>query len=324
MRKIIVSTYTTLDGVIQPIDWSMQSHDPASAEERGAYARDLLFEADALLLGRETFEIFADVWPTRTAADDDPGADGATDRINSMPKYVVSTTLTSASAWRNSTLIKDNVIEEVRALKAQPGKNISIDGSSVLVHALAQHDLVDEYSLLVYPVVLGGGKKLFPEGARRNLRLIDSHAFPSGVVLLRYEADPHLRQIYLMSLQRSWQIERPERCPLFNVIYGALTGEPCDAEATVETLREIPLDLVHWDVRNSHRPDVARHPDPGRFGEAQSAIPLPFGERPMMKWNGNPFRLDGGDGGRTEEDGAFFLLPYWLGRYHGIIEEREG
>ena len=103
-----------------------------------------------------------------------------------MPKYVVSTTLTTATAWRNSTLIKRNVVEEVRALKAQPGKNIYIDGSSVLVHTLAQHDLVDEYSLLVYPVVLGSGKKLFPDGLRVNLRLIESRSFPSGVLLLRY------------------------------------------------------------------------------------------------------------------------------------------
>ncbi|HEX9055996.1 MAG TPA: dihydrofolate reductase family protein [Ktedonobacterales bacterium] len=106
--------------------------------------------------------------------------------MNAMPKYVVSTTLTTASAWRNSTLISGNVVEEVRALKAQPGKNILIDGSSVLVHALAAHDLIDEYSLHVYPVVLGSGKKLFPDGLRVNLRLIESSPAPSGVVHMRY------------------------------------------------------------------------------------------------------------------------------------------
>ena len=109
--------------------------------------------------------------------------------MNAMPKYVVSTTLTTAAAWRNSTLIKGNVVEEVRAMKAQPGKNILIDGSSVLIHTLAQHDLVDEYGLLVYPVVLGSGKKVFPDGLRVNLRLIESRAFPSGVVLMRYAAE---------------------------------------------------------------------------------------------------------------------------------------
>jgi hypothetical protein len=149
----------------------------------------------------------------------------------------------------------------------------------------------------------------------------DELAFLAYYPLLHYEQDPGLRAIYLASLRKSWEIERPERSPFFNVIYGALTGEPCDAEAAAETLREVPLDLVHWDVKNSHRPDVPRHPDRGRFGEEQSRLPLPFGERPIMKWNGNPYRLDGGDGGRTEEDGAFFLLPYWMGRHFGIFAE---
>jgi hypothetical protein len=151
----------------------------------------------------------------------------------------------------------------------------------------------------------------------------DELAFLAYYPLLCCETDFDLRQIYRTSLRRSWEIERPERCPLFNFIYGALTGEPCDLEEAVGTLREIPLDLVHWTVTNSGRPDIVRHPENGRFGEAQSAVVLPAGERPIMKWNGNPYRLDGGDDGRTEEDGAFFLLPYWMGRYHGLIEEKE-
>jgi dihydrofolate reductase len=97
--------------------------------------------------------------------------------------------LTTASAWRNSTLITGNVAEDVRALKAQSGKNITIDGSSVLVHTLAEHDLVDEYSLLVYPLVLGSGKKLFAEGVPINLHLIESRPFPTGVVLMRYAVE---------------------------------------------------------------------------------------------------------------------------------------
>jgi dihydrofolate reductase len=118
-----------------------------------------------------------------------PAGDPFGDVMNTMPKSVVSTTLTSASAWRNSTLIKRNVIEEVRVRKAQDGKNIAIDGSSVLVQTLAQHDLVDEYSLLVYPLVLGSGKKLFADVAPLNLRLIESPAFTFGVVLMRYAAE---------------------------------------------------------------------------------------------------------------------------------------
>jgi hypothetical protein len=148
----------------------------------------------------------------------------------------------------------------------------------------------------------------------------DELAFLSYYPLLRYETDPHRRALYLASLERSWQIERPEQCPLWNVIYGALTGAPCDLDGAVATLQEIPLDLRYWDVRNSQRPDVELDPDSGRFREQQARLPLPVDERPMMKWNGNPYRLDGGDGGRTEEDGTFFLLPYWMARYHGLFE----
>ena len=109
--------------------------------------------------------------------------------MNAKAKYVVSTTLTDASAWRNSTIIKDNVIEQVRALKEQPGKNILIDGSSVLVHSLAQNDLIDEYSLLVYPLALGGGKKVFADGLRTNLRLVETRSFPTGVTYIRYAVE---------------------------------------------------------------------------------------------------------------------------------------
>ena len=102
---------------------------------------------------------------------------------------MVSTTLTSADLWRNSTLIRGNVPEEVSKIKALPGKDIYVDGSSVLVHTLAQHGLIDEYNLLVYPLVLGQGKKLFPEGPRQNLKRIDSRSFPTGVTQIRYQVE---------------------------------------------------------------------------------------------------------------------------------------
>jgi dihydrofolate reductase len=137
-------------------------------------------QSDALLLGRKTWQIHGGAFEPM------PAGDPFGDTMNTMPKYVVSTTLTTASAWRNSTLMSSNVVEEVRALKAQPGKNIVIDGSSVLVHTLAEHDLIDEYSLWVYPVVLGSGKKLFPKGLRVPLRLLEARPLPSGVVLMRY------------------------------------------------------------------------------------------------------------------------------------------
>ncbi len=137
-------------------------------------------QSDALLLGRKTWQIHGGAFEPM------PAGDPFGDLMNAKPKYVVSTTLTTASAWRNSTLIRDDVVEEIRALKAQPGLNILIDGSSVLVRTLAEHELIDEYSLWVYPVVLGGGKKLFPDGRRVNLRLIESRQLPTGVVLMHY------------------------------------------------------------------------------------------------------------------------------------------
>jgi dihydrofolate reductase len=190
MRKIVVSEFVSLDGVMQAPGGADEDTEGGFAhggwthpywhDDIGAHFFQAMSETGALLLGRKT-------WQGHGAAFDPmPEGDPFGDVMNTMPKYVVSTTLTNTSAWRNSTLIKSNVVEEVRALKAQPGKNIAIDGSSVLVHTLAQHDLVDEYSLLVYPVVLGGGKKVFADGVRLNLRLIESHSFPSGVVLMRY------------------------------------------------------------------------------------------------------------------------------------------
>lgn len=148
----------------------------------------------------------------------------------------------------------------------------------------------------------------------------DELAFLSYYALLRYETDPNLRAIYLMSLERSWQIERPERNPLWNFIYGAHTGNPCGVEDAVRTLEEIPLDLLDWPVHNSHRADLKWDEVAGRFGERQVTDPLPFDERPMMKWNGNPYRVDGGGDGTEEEDPTMYLLPYWMGRYYRFIE----
>ena len=99
---------------------------------------------------------------------------------------MVSTTLASAGAWRNSTLISRNVVDEVRKLKQEPGKNILLDGSSVLAHTLIENDLVDEFALHVYPLVLGSGKRLFPDGKRLNLTLVESQMLPTGVVYQRY------------------------------------------------------------------------------------------------------------------------------------------
>jgi dihydrofolate reductase len=192
MRKLVVSEFVTLDGVMQAPGGADEDTDggfvhggwthPYWHDDIGAHFFESISESDALLLGRKT-------WQIHGGAFEPMDGDEFADVLNGLHKYVVSTTLPDASAWRNSTLISGNVPDEVRKLKEQPGKTIYVDGSSVLVHTLAQHDLVDEYSLLVYPVVLGSGKKVFPDSLRVNLRHLESRPFPSGVVLMRYEPD---------------------------------------------------------------------------------------------------------------------------------------
>ncbi len=151
----------------------------------------------------------------------------------------------------------------------------------------------------------------------------DELAFLSYYPLLQHEKDPKLLEVYRHSLERSWRIERPERNPLWNVIYAAGMGaREFDADASVRTLQEIPMDTIRWTVRNSHRLDVPVDPMRDRFQRPQALIVLPYDEIPMWKWNGNPYSLDGGNGGRSEDDGAYFLLPYWMGRYHRLIADR--
>ena len=148
----------------------------------------------------------------------------------------------------------------------------------------------------------------------------DELAFLSYYGLIRLEEDPDLRLLYLASLERSWQIDRPERCPLWNFMYGGLTGRPCDAEEAVVALQTIPLDLIEWRIINSHRADIQLDEQRNRFKQLKVREPLPWPERPIHKWNGDPYALDGG-GSHSEECGTFWLLPYWLARYHGIIRE---
>jgi hypothetical protein len=150
----------------------------------------------------------------------------------------------------------------------------------------------------------------------------DELAFLSFYPLLRYETDAPLLDIYKQSLERSWQIERPERNPLWNVIYAAGTGaREFDRAESLRTLQEIPIDTIAWTVTNSQRRDVPIDPLSDRFGRKQALVVLPYDELPMSKWNGNPYMLDGGNGGRSEDDGAYFLLPYWMGRYHKLFDQ---
>src|ERR1700730_4494318 len=180
MGKIIVSEFVTLDGVIEApggeeslgerSGWSM----PFFNEETAKIKMDDLFSSDALLMGRVTYQIHAAAWPTMT------DEDGFADRMNSLPKYAVSTT--------HSRLIKGNVPEAIKNLKQEVSRNILIDGGSDLVNSLMQHDLIDEYRLLVHPIVLGKGKRLFREGSpKRELRLTEARALSGGVVALVYQ-----------------------------------------------------------------------------------------------------------------------------------------
>ena len=189
MREIIVHEFMTLDGVIQAPGGADEDTDggfqhgswtlPYWHDSIGERFSQAWSQTGAFLLGRKTWQIHGTAFEAMAG---DPFADA----MNEMPKYVVSTTLTSASLWRNSTLISDNVIETVTALKQEPGKNLLIDGSSVLIPALAEHDLIDEYWLHIYPLVLGGGKRIFPAGKRINMALVETHTLPTGVVFMRY------------------------------------------------------------------------------------------------------------------------------------------
>ena len=197
MRKLIVGEFVSLDGVIQAPGGVDEDTDGGFAhgnwtlpywhDDIGAHFMQAMADTDTFLLGRKTWQTHGEAF--------EPMAEGEPfgDLMKSKKKYVVSTTLESADLWRNSTIIRGdtvaNVVEEIRKLKAAPGQNIYVDGSSVLVHTLAEHDLVDEYSLLVYPLVLGSGKRLFPDGLRVNLKLVETKPFPSGVVLMRYVPD---------------------------------------------------------------------------------------------------------------------------------------
>ena len=185
MRRIVVSQFVSVDGVIE---------DPGGAEgfDRGGWAFQFdrgpdgdkfkfeeVMASGALLLGRVTYQAFAAAWPSRSGE--------FADKFNNMPKYVVSTTL-EQGGWNNSTVIKGNVAEEISKLKQEPGEEILVNGSAQLLRMLIDHDLVDEYRLMVFPTVLGSGKRLFGESENAaSLRLVDTKTVgPDGIVILTY------------------------------------------------------------------------------------------------------------------------------------------
>lgn len=173
MRKLVVTEFMTLDGVIENPIWSL----PYWNDEIAKFKGDESNESDALLLGRVTYEGFAAAWPNSK----DEGAD----YFNNVRKYVVSTTLEKVE-WNNSVLIKGDLVEEINKLKQQDGKNIIVHGSGKLIQTLMQHDLIDIYRLLIYPLVLGKGQRLFESEQKVKLKLVESKTMSSGAVGLIY------------------------------------------------------------------------------------------------------------------------------------------
>ena len=195
MRKIIVSEFLTLDGVMQapgsPDEdrsggfkhggWQLPNFD-----EIGAKAIiEGLTEAGGFVLGRKTYEIFAAYWPTAPAEEQ-----AFAEPLNNLPKFVASKTMREPLAWNNSTLIAGDVAKEVAKLKRQSGNDLRVIGSGELVQTLMKHDLVDEYDLMIHPLILGSGKHLFREGgSKQTLMLLDFKTTSKGVTILKYKTE---------------------------------------------------------------------------------------------------------------------------------------
>jgi dihydrofolate reductase len=191
MRRVIVSEFVTLDGVIQSPGYP--DEDPSGGFEAGGWMQqyfddvfgkamlDGLTSCGGLLLGRRTFDIFAAHWPNAPA--DDPVAP----IMNGLQKHVVSTTLDEPLPWTNSHLVRGDVAQGVADLKAQDGGDLRVLGSGKLVQALIEHELVDEYALMIHPLVIGRGKRLFPDGSpQRPFRLLESASTTTGVLITSY------------------------------------------------------------------------------------------------------------------------------------------
>jgi len=186
MRKVILSNLVTLDGFFAgpngELDWHIVDG------EIKEYAIDLLSKVDALLFGRVTYQLMADYWPAAATNPSTPKSDlEIADKMNNLPKIVFSKTLQEVK-WNNSRLAKDNIAEEISKMKQQPGKDMVIFGSGSIVSTLMQHGLIDEYRIIVNPIVLGNGNPLFKGiNDKHNLKLLKTKVLGSGVVILYYE-----------------------------------------------------------------------------------------------------------------------------------------
>jgi len=181
MRKLVVSEWVTLDGVFDA-DTMKEWFEPYESPDRNDYIKENVLSSDAFLVGRVTYEMLAAYWPNQKNNEM-----GVADRLNSAPKYVVSSTLKKAE-WNNSTIIKADVVEEITKLKQQPGQDILVFGSATLVQSLMEADLIDEYRFLVHPTVMGSGKRFFKDGMpATKLELISTKTLNSGVILDCYK-----------------------------------------------------------------------------------------------------------------------------------------
>jgi dihydrofolate reductase len=180
MRKVVAAEFLSLDGVMEsPEQW----HFDYFNDEMGQAGGEGFEASDALLMGRVLYEEWVAYWPQQVPEENPVAA-----TMNSVRKYVVSTTLEEPLEWNNASLIGENVAEEISELKAQPGKDIVISGSGALVRSLLEYGLLDELKLMVHPVIVGSGKRLFEDGEKQTpLELVDSKTFSTGVVYLTYK-----------------------------------------------------------------------------------------------------------------------------------------
>lgn len=237
MRRLIVSEFVTLDGVIEApghdphVDGKNQWALQYSREEQQRYKIDETYSAGAMLLGRVTYDIFAAFWP-RAPRDEE----GFADRMNDMPKYVVSTTLKEAT-WKNTTIFGGDLAESIGKLKAEPGGDIVVYGSADLVNSLIPLDLIDEFRLMVFPVILGSGKRLFrPTTDVRHLRLEEARSFESGVTVLTYRPTdrvPSSKYVetyaWTHEQMQSWQAVQNADRVLATVLFTDIVGSTSQA-----------------------------------------------------------------------------------------------
>jgi class 3 adenylate cyclase/dihydrofolate reductase len=238
MRRLIASEFVTLDGVMEA-----PGHDPHpdgknawalrhTGDDQQRFKAEELFEAGAILLGRVTYEIFAAFWPTA------PDDGGFAERMNSIPKYVVSSSLRTAS-WQNTTIIQGNPAETIAELKQQPGGDILLFGSADLLNSLINHDVIDEYRLMTFPVLLGSGKRLFRDASDvTHLQLVDTRTFESGVTVLTYwpaARVPSSKYVeafaWTQEQLRSWQAAQNADRVLATVLFTDIVGSTQQAAA---------------------------------------------------------------------------------------------